>query len=81
MGHLKDSMGHSEASAQLKTKTLGILTDLATGRYWNDVNRPNPVGGKPAAGAEGTEHPIGGGKELLNSLDRLKKLFPSVSAK
>lgn len=62
MGALKESMGHSELSKMAKEKSLGYLTDLSTGRYWNDVNRPNPVGGAKPNGPDGTANPVGGGK-------------------
>lgn len=45
MDSVTESMGYAKLSAQAKTKALGILTDLSNGRYSNDVNKPNPVGG------------------------------------
>ena len=73
MGHLKDSMGHSAASHELKTKALGILTDLSNGRYWNDVNPPNPVGQGAGPAGGGLNNPVGDGKSLAENLRRTKE--------
>jgi HK97 family phage prohead protease len=81
MGLLKDSMGHSAQSKDLKTKALGHLSDLASGRYWNDVNRPNAAGAGASNGnggglstnTGGVRNPVGGGKAEAEELDRIRK--------
>jgi len=63
MSLVRESIGYSKMSQSLKAKALGQLGDLGTGRYFNDVNLPNPVGGgagKPPAPV--TTNPVGGGK-------------------
>jgi hypothetical protein len=76
MGFIHESNSYSKMSVGCKKKALGQLDDLATGRYFNDVNSPNPVGGgagtppKPTTG-----NPVGGGgKSEEERLERLEKL-------
>jgi HK97 family phage prohead protease len=77
MGNIHESITYSKMSADCKKKALGQLGDLATGRYFNDVNAPHPVGGgasttppKPTTG-----NPVGGGGKLeQETRERLDKL-------
>jgi HK97 family phage prohead protease len=83
MGLMQESMGHSQMSKDCKKKALGHLTDLSSGRYWNDVNRPNPVGGgggAAAAAAAATANPVGGGGKGEELLEELNKALQKICA-
>jgi hypothetical protein len=88
MGHIKDANGHAGAAMDSHVKGLAVLTNLSVGRYFNDVNPPNPVGGGARQGADDdvTENPVGGGgkgKGLDQSLlgDVLKTLSKITAGK
>src|SRR6202041_1634187 len=62
IGHIKDANGHASAAMDSHTKGLAVLADLSVGRYFNDVNVPNPVGGaRQGADDDVTTNPVGGG--------------------